>query len=345
MGAALKALASIPGNSLFVADNAGPEKQAPFDDALFAWIGENRFRHNGNPDSAELIRRLESFNPDVLYVASWNSPAYRGACVQFRGRAVRVSAMDNQWRGTFKQRLGILTAPVHIRRLFDCIFVAGERQRNFAERLGFDSDSIWQGFCCPDFDAYHAVRLPETSPRPDSFLFAGRLVEDKGIRILADAYKQYRESCSSPPWPLNIAGHGSLEYLLREVPGIAVHGFVQPDKLPELFRTSGAFVLPSLFEPWGVVIQEAATAGMPLICSSECGATVHYLMDGYNGYVVETGNVKSLRQALQRMASAPPEELARMANASLALSEQITPRRWAAYFVEKSSQARLSSNN
>jgi glycosyltransferase involved in cell wall biosynthesis len=104
-------------------------------------------------------------------------------------------------------------------------------------------------------------------------------------------------------------------------------------------------VLPSISENWGVVIQEAAVAGMPLICSSECGATVHYLMDGYNGYVIEAGNVESLKQALKRMAAASTEELARMSNASLGLAEQITPRRWAAYFLEKSSQARLSLNN
>ena len=345
MGAALKALASVPGNSLFVADNAGPEKQAPFDDALFAWIGENRLQHDGNPDSAELIRRLESFNPDVLYVASWNTVAYTRACTHFRGRALRISGMDNQWRGTLKQHIGILTAPFFVRRFFDCMFVAGDRQRAFAERLGYGSDNIWQGLYCPDYDAYHGARWPESSPRPRNFLFAGRLVEEKGVRILADAYKRYRESCSSSPWPLSIAGGGPLEQLLRGVPGVTVHGFVQPDKLPALFKSSGVFVLPSISENWGVVIQEAAVAGMPLICSSECGATVHYLMDGYNGYVIEAGNVESLKQALKRMAAASTEELARMSNASLGLAEQITPRRWAAYFLEKSSQARLSLNN
>lgn len=336
LGAALKALAEVPGTSIFVADNVGPGKQAPFGEHLFSWIpAENRFKHDGNPDSAELIRRLEAFSPDIIFVASWSTPAYNAACRHFKGRAVRITAMDNQWRGTPKQWLGVLTAPFFVRQLYDCVMVAGERQRLFATRLGYDRDHIWDRFLCPDYDAFSGVRLAPGQPRPNTFLCTVRLLPEKGINELASAYQQYRQKVADP-WPLHIAGTGSLASMIAAVPGVVSHGFVQPDQIPALFGAAGCFVLPSLIEPWGVVMQEAAVAGLPMICTEECGAVPHYLVDGYNGYVIKTGSVESLSRAMVAMSTNSTEELARMSQASLALSEQSTPKRWARYLLQKS---------
>ena len=344
MGGALKALAAVPGTEIFVADNMGPLQQAPFAEGLFSWIPpENRFIHDFYPDATELIARLEAFQPDVLFVASWSVPAYNAACRHFRGRAVRVCGMDNQWYGTARQWLGVLSSPVFVRRLFDCIFVAGERQSVFAEKLGYGRDHIWQGLYCPDYEAFSAVRLADSVERPKRFLFAARLVEDKGLAVLAEAYERYRSGAAArgeEPWPLAVAGTGPLETLLHDRPGVAAHGFVQPDAMPRLFAEGGCFVLPSLHEHWGVAIQEATVAGLPVICTEACGAGVHYVVDGYNGCVVEAGSATSLERALTRVASAPAEERARMSQASLALSGQITPERWAQYFLAKAAAAR-----
>jgi len=242
--------------------------------------------------------------------------------------------MDNQWYGTPKQWLGVVSAPVFVRRLFDCVLVAGERQLVFAEKMGYDRDQIWQGLYCPDYKSFAAVRLPAGTPRPPRFLFAARLVSDKGLDVLMEAYRKYRGSTPTP-WPLDIVGTGPLAHIVEGWPGVTAHGFVQPDLLPTLFATAGCFVLPSVHEHWGVAIQEATVAGLPVICSQECGASVHYVVDGYNGYVVKTGSEVSLRSALTAMTATSESERARMANASLALSEQLTPERWAAYFVAK----------
>lgn len=336
---ALKELAAIPGTEIFVADNIGPSKQAPFAESLFAWIpATQRFTHDGNPDAAELLRRLEAFQPDVLFVASWSTPAYNAACKRFAGRAVRVCGVDNQWYGTPKQRLGALTAPIFVRRLFDCMMVAGERQRVFAEKMGFDRDHILQGLYCPDYAAFSAVRLGADKARPKGFLFAARLVPDKGLDLLVEAYRRYRALCAAAgtgPWPLAVIGGGPLQALVQGQDGITAHGFVQPDAVPALFAAAGCFVLPSVHEHWGVAVQEATVAGLPVICSQECGAGVHYVVDGYNGAVVKTGSVESLLAALVRIASSDEEELRRMSLGSLALSEQITPQRWARYFLQK----------
>lgn len=340
IGGTLKALAAQPGIELFVADNVGPTKQAPFADRFFYWIPrENRLGHDGNPDPAVLLDRLQTFAPDVLLVASWNTPAYNKVCRQYRGKALRVCGMDNQWYGSPKQWLGVVTAPLFVQRLFDCVLVSGERQRVFAKKLGFDQDHIWQGLYCPDYASFSAARLPCGVHRPHRFLFAARLVTDKGLDLLVQAYQRYRE-IASDPWPLDIIGTGPLSPYVEGQPGIVAHGFIQPDRLPSFFAQAGCFLLPSIHEHWGVAIQEATVAGLPVICSSECGAAVHYVVDGYNGYIVKTGSVGSLLRAITQITKAPAAELLRMSAASLELSEQLTPQRWAEYIVQKATLAR-----
>ena len=69
----------------------------------------------------------------------------------------------------------------------------------------------------------------------------------------------------------------------------------------------GAFVLPSRKEPWGVVVQEAAAARMPVICSNAVGAGDHLVEDGESGFVFESGNAEELAGKLAVLSSASPE--------------------------------------
>lgn len=95
-------------------------------------------------------------------------------------------------------------------------------------------------------------------------------------------------------------------------------------------KAAHAFVLPSTFEPWGVVLQEAAAAGLPLIASHACGAAVHLLRAGYNGYLCEPGDAEGLAGALLQMHQASEEDRRLMGSASMSLATQFTPDLWAA---------------
>jgi glycosyltransferase involved in cell wall biosynthesis len=115
---------------------------------------------------------------------------------------------------------------------------------------------------------------------------------------------------------------------------------VQPNQLPAVFAESGCFVLPSRWEPWGVVLQEAAAAGLPIICTAVCGASVHFVQDGYNGFLVGAGNPDSLADAMHNMSNLSDSEYDDMSAASVSLSRQFTPKRWATYILRKGSAAK-----
>ena len=131
------------------------------------------------------------------------------------------------------------------------------------------------------------------------------------------------------PWPLVCVGTGPHKTLLQKRPGIEDRGFIQPDDLPALMGEASAFILPSRREPWGVVVQEAAASGLPIICSEASGAGVNLVQDGYNGFVAENENVAHLAEKMIQLHGLSREQRRLMGERSFELSKQFTPERWA----------------
>ena len=240
-------------------------------------------------------------------------------------------AIDNCWMATPKQRMGTLIAPWFIRPLADMIWVPGERQAAFARRLGFEQRAIlWGLYSCdqPGIETVHLSRLADGRSVPHSFLFVGRFVPEKGIDQLVKAYQFYREK-SVDPWPLVCCGSGPLRPLLQGKPGIHVEGFVQPDRLCHILASAGCLVLSSNSEHWGVVVHEAASAGLLILASENVGAAVHLVQDNYNGYLFDSQDVKRLAALMSHVSNLSEARLDAMSRASHLLSKQYSPVRWA----------------
>lgn len=282
------------------------------------------------PDEELLLRQLEEFQPDVLIVNSWHIPVYMKAARKWRGRALRIVVMDHQWLGTPKQWLGRVTRQLFIQPAFDAAFLPGDEQAVFARHLGFEQHEIIVGLYSCDDPFFTG---PQDPPR-NSFLFTGRLVEAKGVDVLAEAYRRYRAS-SADPWPLKVAGMGQLDAELKAIEGVELLGFVSPDDLPGVMQGSGCLVLPSRFEPWGVVLQEAAASGQAVICTSACGGASRLVLDGYNGRVVTADRVDELAAAMSWVTSADPEHRLAMSRRSSELARQYTPKRWAEHLTDR----------
>jgi len=282
-------------------------------------------------DSSEVRRELEAlvdrFAPDCVLMTSWAFSHFMRITRKLRARGVYVvSAIDNQWRATIKQYLGILSATFFLWPSIDAILVTGDRQAAFARRLGYHEPLY--GFYAAEVERFFSEI--SVTARPPAFLYAGRLVPVKNIAELASAYRLYREQIEKP-WSLRVAGTGPLAEDLNGIPGVELLGFVQPNDLPGVMRAARCLVLPSLWEPWGVVIQEAAAAGLPVIASHNCGAVTTYLRDGVNGYIVPP-HAEEIAAAMARMSQATESELVAMSAAGVQLAGLWTPSKLAAYF-------------
>jgi glycosyltransferase involved in cell wall biosynthesis len=262
--------------------------------------------------------------------------AYRHVARSLQGRTLRILGMDNQWLGTPKQWGGTLISRMAIRPCYDVVFLPAERQAQFARRLGFGDDRILWGFYTCDYPAFAAAAEAAAGGglvRRSAFVFASRLSSEKGVDVLVEAYRRYR-ALRRDPWPLVVCGTGPLAASLAGVEGIEARGFVQPGDLPAVFAEAACLVLPSTFEPWGVVVHEAAAAGLAIICSTAVGASSRFVVDGYNGVLVPPRDAAALAAALD-IVSDPGTPLATFGGRSSELARQFTPERWARYLVDQ----------
>lgn len=325
MAACLRTLCETHNVELLVV-RVPPSENAPFDDRHFDWI--DRLYDRGALSTTDMKQLLDGFSPDAVFMSGWFDRGYLKVARAMRKRNVLVVAgSDAQWSGSWRQQGARLIAPWYLHSAIDVLWVAGERQRQFARRLGYRGARCWEGVYACDWDRFAACYNDRRS-LPRSFLFVGRYVREKGLDLLVDAYARYRDR-SADPWSLVCAGSGPLETLLEEQEGIENRGFVQPDALPNLMRETGAFVLPSRQEPWGVVVQEAAAAGLPLLCSDVCGAAVHLVQNRYNGYLVQSKSADHLARCMGTLSEQSGEVRSRMGARSHELSKQYTPARWA----------------
>jgi glycosyltransferase involved in cell wall biosynthesis len=135
-------------------------------------------------------------------------------------------------------------------------------------------------------------------------LFSGQLIGRKGVDVLIHAF--VKTSRQLPNLHLQLLGTGpAREALIKLIPTdlrdrIHFLGFQQPPALPHIFAAADIFVLPSRHDGWGVVVNEALGAGLPIIVSDRVGAS-DLVEDGYNGLITSAGDVESLGNALLKL--------------------------------------------
>ncbi|MBZ5722032.1 MAG: glycosyltransferase family 4 protein [Acidobacteriia bacterium] len=142
------------------------------------------------------------------------------------------------------------------------------------------------------------------------FLFVGRLVREKGVFDLLDAYGTLGAELRSEIG-LVFAGDGvarpELERRAARITPGAVHfaGFTQREQLPSYYGLAEMLVFPTHSDTWGLVVNEAMACGLPVITTSTAGCTADLVQDGWNGRVVRAGDVGDLARAMREMATQP----------------------------------------
>ena len=277
---------------------------------------------------AQLEQTVGTFNPDIVLMSSWNFHHYRRLSRRLKRQGVFVvAAMDNQWRGRLRQYIGAGASRWLLKPCIDTFLVAGDRQAEFARRLGYRQ--VMHGLYAADVDRFLSPR--STSERPGAFLYVGRMLHIKGFDLLLAAYRQYREQTPAP-WDLVVAGAGDLQAAAQNLEGIQHLGFVQSEALPAVMHAARCLVAPSRFEQWGVVIHEAAAAGLPVIATAACGAITAFVRDGVNGFIV-SAHAGAIADAMRRISMRLPSEIDRMGEVSTTLAKLWTPQMLAAYFI------------
>jgi len=130
----------------------------------------------------------------------------------------------------------------------------------------------------------------------------GRLVYPKGFQYLIKSFALLKEKY--PDWKVNIYGNGQdKELLQKEINTLSLQENIflkEPEQNVEsILLESSLFVLPSLYDGFGLVLTEAMVCGVPCVAfDCECGPS-DIIEDGVDGFLVETGNIQHLADKME----------------------------------------------
>lgn len=299
---------------------------APFD---FKPIEGIRWLIRENHEEDFILQEIHSFSPDCIYVSGWLYKPYHEWIKKIRAPKV-VLGFDTQWHGNIRQILGSIYFRIFKKKHYTHAFVPNARQFKFAQKLGFDEDSILDGIYCCDSDYFSGLYKEIISVRnhwPKNLLFLGRYVNEKGFMQLQEAFVEFDRRHPGQHWKLLLVGKGPLQVMKH--PRITNLGFVQPKDMKDIIRQTGIFILPSTFEPYGVVLHEMAIAGIPLISSVFCGASDDYLEDGKNGFLLHTITVSEMVRLFENALNLDDKKLKEMSEKSHELGNRNTLVKWA----------------
>ena len=298
----------------------------------------------------KLWRLLSQLDPDIVLVPGYYTlPAIAAALWARLHRRTSVlmteSTADDHARIAWKEWAKSLL----IRTLFDSAVSGGIAHRRYLQQLGFPADRIASFYDVVDnrsiadrtgqlrAEARQAQTLgdqnlnvqnprtqdpqtrqlsPKHLPAP-YFLYVGRLSPEKNVSGLLQAWLAYRSEGGS--WPLVLVGDGQEATALRALATSSafaseVHfaGHKGSHDLPPYYAFAGCFVLPSSREPWGLVVNEAMAASLPVIVSDRCGCVEDLVVSGQNGLIFNPSKTSELRQCLHTISNLSKDALVRM---------------------------------
>jgi 1,2-diacylglycerol 3-alpha-glucosyltransferase len=195
--------------------------------------------------------------------------------------------------------------------------VPGHSSREYLAEYGVADDIIFTAVNAVDNDFFAAgasdARANAEPKRrsfdlpPRYFLFVGRLVREKGIFDLLEAYNSLDPDVRSKVG-LVFVGDGparvELEMRAAEVSSgqIKLAGFAQRNELTVYYGLAEALVFPTHSDPWGLVVNEAMACGLPILITNVAGCVADLVEDRGNGLVLKVGDIPALSKAMTTLA-------------------------------------------
>jgi glycosyltransferase involved in cell wall biosynthesis len=271
--------------------------------------------------NAGLSASLKKFSPEALICGGYNYIASWQALMWARRRGVRFGL----WSESNAQDARALHKPVEslktgFLKRCDGFVVPGKSAFEYLRSLGAPAERIFVAPNAVD-NTFFAAQAEKVTRNPAAFrdklglprrfiLFVGRLVPEKGVFDLLQAYAKLERGLRSEVG-LVFAGDGvSREELAQQAkrisPGtVCFPGFAQREDLAGLYALAETLVLPTYSDTWGLVVNEAMACGLPIIVSSVAGCAVDLVEDGWNGYVVPPHDAEKLSVAINSLVRQP----------------------------------------
>jgi glycosyltransferase involved in cell wall biosynthesis len=290
-----------------------------------------------------LWRKLDELDPEVVLVPGYYTAPALAAAVWAKRRNRKTILMTETTQGDHERVWWKEAAKGHlIRTLFDAAIAGGSRHVAYLGELKFPTSRIGRFYDVVDNEFFRngaaRARRTETPSQfqlPDRyFLYVGRLAPEKNLEALVRTFAAVRIRGSQSS--LVLVGDGPLRPRLeRQVqeaglgPYVRFAGLKSTAEILPYYAFAHAFVLPSRQEPWGLVVNEALAAGLPVIVSNRCGCANDLVAHGINGFLFDADREEELTDFLWRVDQWGPQERAFAGRRSEELVSRYSPSNWA----------------
>lgn len=267
---------------------------------------------------SDVTARLWALKPDVVLLPGYSSFFYIQALIAAKRYGARILLRgDNKDVRDRRRWLHALLRSLVLRGYYanvDGFLAVGSYMRRHFVAHGVSEASIWDSPHAVDSEPFDRLwpsraliraelREKLRRPKDETFvLFAGRLVGEKNVPQLADAFSKAIQARAGRA-TLVVVGDGPLRAtleqtwrpLLRE--RLALVGFINQSELPKYYLGSDIFAMPSR-DSWGLAVNEAMTAGLAVIVSDRCGCHEDLVRRGVTGLLCRYGSVEDLAAQL-----------------------------------------------
>lgn len=289
-------------------------------------------------------KKLNTLQAKCLVVGGFNLMAMLGARYALRHR-IPYLIWSGETKREASQRRGRRLRTWLRRPLIQHAagFIAyGAQAQEYLQAFGASQNKIHVAINCVDTDFFqqhisgNRRQMRTRTEGQTRLLFVGHLQRRKGLESVLHALKL----CEHLPVKLDVVGDGPArahyEHMTAELGlhNVTFYGFRQKAELPDFYAAADFFVFPSLQEIFGLVLVEAAAAGLPIIASKFAGGTADVVQEGRNGFVVDPTDISALAERIKEL-SLKPAMRAAMGRQSLQIvAESVNIQRSAEGFVQ-----------
>jgi glycosyltransferase involved in cell wall biosynthesis len=272
-----------------------------------------------------IMRIIKKIKPDAIIISHFT---YAKNCY-FIGRIINckaISFLHDEVEIYGVKESGNLFEYINRKftKYMDCIIADTKIVSNILfKETGVKSIVCQVGISLPEHDIKTIYRKYSDGGSPFKFIFIGRLIKDKGVDILVDAFNKYNNKYPNSKCVF-VGGGNYLEEFKNKYENndsMEIKGYLEEMEMLDELVSSDIFVNPTYIKE-GIVLTniQAMKLGVPVI-STDTGATSEAIANNINGILVEPKNAEEMFLAMERL-SIFPDIAERMAKESLKTSEQ-----------------------
>jgi glycosyltransferase involved in cell wall biosynthesis len=279
----------------------------------------------------DTLSLLFRYRPDVIVSAQLGFRTIQAAIYRLFHRSCRLVIWADLSMHT-EREIGRVRSAVRrvLLNLADAVLVTGKSGFEYVQNMGVPEDRIFIAPYVTEMAPFQTAPLVKDAHVARRLLYVGQLIERKGLEHFLRALVQWGEKHKDKTCEMWFVGDGPLRTKFEEYPTpsnilLRFFGNVPYNKVHSYFASAGIFVLPTLADTWGLVVNEALAAGLPVLGSRYSQAVEELVRNGANGWTFYTDDSAGLQCALEKAMACPLHRLEEMSAASRQTSNRLTP--------------------